>query len=248
MLSTSLKPKSQWFSQQIYWIPKTITFDNYAKLLSNPSTPIVRWFFNSMLIATVTTALVLAVDSLAAYAYARMEFRGRRVLFAVLLATLFMPGIMFLIPNFLTVYRLGLLNHYGGVILPGLAGVFGVFFLRQFFESIPGELEEAAEIDGASKFQTFYKIVLPLSKPALATLGILTFLASWNDFLWPLLILRDRNLQTLPPGLSTLQGAYTSEYGLMMAGAVIVAVPVLIIYLALQRFIVESVASTGLKS
>ena len=137
MLSTSLKPKSQWFSQQIYWIPKTITLDNYAKLLSNPSTPIVRWFFNSMLIATVTTALVLAVDSLAAYAYARMEFRGRRVLFAILLATLFMPGIMFLIPNFLTVYRLGLLNHYGGVILPGLAGVFGVFFSAPVFREHP---------------------------------------------------------------------------------------------------------------
>lgn len=248
MLSTSLKPKSQWFSQTIYWIPKTITLDNYRTLLANPSTPIVRWFFNSLLIATLSTVLVLALDSLAAYAYARMEFRGRKLLFAVLLATLFMPGIMFLIPNFLTIYQLGLLNSYAGVILPGLAGVFGVFFLRQFFENIPRELEEAAEIDGASKFQTFYKIVLPLSKPALATLGILTFLASWNDFLWPLLILRDRKLQTLPPGLSTLQGAYTSEYGLMMAGAVVVAVPVLILYLALQRFIVQSVASTGLKS
>lgn len=248
MLSTSFKPKSQWFSQQIYWIPKTFTLANYSKLFSNASTPIGRWFFNSMFIATVTTLLVLAVDSLAAYAYARMDFLGRKVIFALLLATLFMPGIMFLIPNFLTVYKLGLLNSYGGVILPGLAGVFGVFFLRQFFDSIPAELEEAAEIDGATKFQTFYKIVLPLSKPALATLGILTFLASWNDFLWPLLILRDRTLQTLPPGLGTLQGAYTSEYGLMMAGAVIVAVPVLIIYLALQRFIVQSVASTGLKS
>ena len=247
MVSTSLKPKSQWFSQTIYWIPRTITFENYTRLFSNTSTPILRWFANSLLVATATTALILFLDALAAYAYARMEFRGRKVLFGLLLATLFMPGIMFLIPNFLTIHRLGLLNSYGGVILPALAGVFGVFFLRQFFESIPRELEEAAEMDGASKFQTFYKIVLPLSKPALATLGILTFLASWNDFLWPLLILRDRALQTLPPGLRTLQGAYTTEYGLMMAGAVIVAVPVLIIYLALQRFIVESVASTGLK-
>ena len=248
MVSTSLKPKSQWFSQTIDWIPRTITLENYQKLLANPSTPIVRWFFNSLGVATVTTALVLAVDSLAAYAYARLEFPGRKVLFAILLATLFLPGIMFLIPNFLTVYKLGLLNNYGGVILPGLAGVFGVFFLRQFFESLPKELEEAAAIDGANLFQTFYKIALPLSKPALATLGILTFLGSWNDFLWPLLILRDRSLQTLPPGLSTLQGAYTSEYGLMMAGAVIVALPVLVLYLLLQRFIVQSVASTGLKS
>jgi multiple sugar transport system permease protein len=154
---------------------------------------------------------------------------------------------MFLVPNFLTIAGLGLLNNWGGVIIPALAGVFGVFFLRQFFESIPKELEEAAAIDGANKFETFYKVVLPLAKPALATLGILTFLGSWNDFLWPLLILRDTKLQTLPPGLRTLQGAYTSEYGLMLAGAVIVAVPVLIIYIALQRFVVQSVASTGLK-
>lgn len=248
MLSTSFKPKSQWFSQTIDWIPRTFTLDNYNTLLNNPTTPIVRWFINSTLVATLATALVLTIDSLAAYAYARMEFPGRRILYGLLLTTLFIPGIMFLIPNFLTVYRLGLLNNYGGVIAPGLAGVFGIFFLRQFFESVPKELEESAEIDGATKFQTFYKIVLPLSKPALATLGILTFLGSWNDFLWPLLILRDRALQTLPPGLRTLQGAYTSEYGLMMAGAVIVAVPVLIIYIFLQRYIVESVASTGIKN
>jgi multiple sugar transport system permease protein len=158
-----------------------------------------------------------------------------------------MPGIMFLIPNFLTVFRLGLLDNYAGVIIPGLAGVFGVFFLRQFFEALPKELEEAAEIDGASTLQTFFQIVLPLSKPALATLGVLTFLGSWNDFLWPLLILSNRNMLTLPPGLRTLQGAYTSEYGLMMAGAVVVAIPVLIIYIFLQRYIVESVATSGLK-
>jgi multiple sugar transport system permease protein len=248
MLSTSFKPKAQWFTRDLHWIPITFTWENYQALLNNPNTPIVRWFVNSLLVATISTVATLTVTSLAAYAYARMEFPGRKAIYTLLLATLFMPGIMFLIPNFLTIYRLGLLNTYAGVIIPGLAGVFGVFFLRQFFESIPKELEESAEIDGASKFQIFYKIVLPLSKPALATLGILTFLASWNDFLWPLLILRDRALQTLPPGLRTLQGAYTSEYGLMMAGAVIVAVPVLVIYVFLQRFIVQSVASTGLKN
>ena len=133
------------------------------------------------------------------------------------------------------------------MILPGLAGVFGVFFLRQFFEGLPRELEEAAMIDGANRLQVFYKVVLPLSRPALATLAVITFLASWNDFLWPLLILKDRNLQTLPPGLRTLQSAYTSEYGLIMAGAVVVAIPVLILYMMLQRYIVQSIASTGLK-
>lgn len=248
MVSTSLKPKAQWFTREIHWIPITWTLENYRALLANPSTPIVRWFANSALIATVTTALTLALCSLAAYAYARLEFPGRKTIYALLLATLFLPGMMFLIPNFLTVFRLGLLNNYLGVILPGLAGVFGVFFLRQFFESLPRELEEAAAIDGANKLQVLALIVLPLSKPALVTLGIITFLASWNDFLWPLLILKDRDLQTLQPGLRTLQGAYTSEYGLMMAGAVVAAVPVLLLYFLLQRFIIRSVASTGLKS
>jgi multiple sugar transport system permease protein len=246
MLSTSFKPKAEWFTRELYWIPRTFTTRNYELLLNNPSTPIFRWFFNSLVVATIFTVLTLIIDSLAAYAYARMEFPGRKQLFALLLATLFMPGIMFLVPNFLTIYRLGLLNNYIGVIIPGLAGVFGVFFLRQFFETIPRDIEESAQIDGASPFQIFVRIALPLAKPALATLGIITFLASWNDFLWPLLILKDRALQTLPPGLRTLQGAYTSEYGQMMAGAVIAAVPVLVLYIILQRYIVESVATTGL--
>ncbi len=246
MLSTSLKPKSQWFAREIQWIPETFTTASYQRLLNNQSTPIGLWFINSLIVGTIATTLILIIDSLAAYAYARMEFRGRKPLFALLLATLFLPGLMFLIPNFVTIARLGFLNSFTGVILPGLAGVFGVFFLRQFFEGIPRDLEEAAQIDGASQVQTFFRIALPLAKPAIATLAIITFLASWNDFLWPLLILKDRELQTLPPGLRTLQGAYTSEYGQMMAGAVIAAVPVLVIYVTLQRFIVQSVATTGL--
>jgi len=199
------------------------------------------------MVGALVTVLILIVDSLAAYAYARMEFKGRGPLFALLLATLFLPGMMFLVPNFLTIYALHLLNNYGGVILPGLAGVFGVFFLRQFFETIPKELEEAAVLDGANAFQTFWRVALPLARPALATLAVITFLASWNDFLWPLLILQQQELMTLPPGLATLQCAYTSEYGQMMAGAMVAAVPVLILYIALQRFIVQSVATTGLK-
>lgn len=247
MISTSLKPKSQLFLPQIYWIPKRTTLENYTNLLTDPTIPIVSWFINSLGVAIITTIFTLAIDALAAYAYARMEFPGRKWLFGAMLATLFMPGLMFLIPNFITIYNLNLLDTYAGVILPYLAGVFGVFFLRQFFSSLPRELEEAAHIDGANQFQIFYKVVLPLARPALATLAVITFLASWNDFLWPLLVLQDVNLQTLPIGLRTLQGAYTSEYGLMMAGAVIVAIPVLLIYVALQRFIVQSVASTGLK-
>ncbi len=247
MVSTSLKPKSQLFTREIEWIPRTVTLQNYETLFANKNTPIVIWTRNSVIVALSVTALTLLVDSMAAYAYARMEFPGKRFLFLLLLSTLFLPGMMFLIPNFLTIFRLDLLNKFPGVILPALAGVFGVFFLRQFFETIPRELEEAAEIDGASRFQIFFQIIIPLSKPALATLGIITFLGAWNDFLWPLLVLKERSVQTLPPGLRTLQGAYTSEYGLMMAGAVVVAIPVLVLYIFLQRYIVQSVATSGLK-
>jgi multiple sugar transport system permease protein len=247
MLSTSFKPKSQLFSRTIDWIPRTITFQNYQNILNNPSTPIARWFGNSLFVSTVHTMVVLVVASLAAYAYGRLEFRGRNFLFGLLLSTLFLPGMMFLVPNFITVHRMGLLDNFAGVLLPSFAAVFPVFFMRQFFMSIPKELEEAAAIDGANPLQIFWLVVLPLAKPALATLAVIQFLASWNDFLWPLLILKDRELQTLQPGLRTLQGAYTSEYGLMMAGAVIVALPVLILYILLQRFIVQSVATTGLK-
>ncbi|PKO09528.1 MAG: carbohydrate ABC transporter permease [Chloroflexi bacterium HGW-Chloroflexi-2] len=247
MLSTSFKLKSQLFTKEIYWIPKVVTLENYTKILDNPSTPIGLWFRNSLFVAVITTAAKLVIDSLAGYAYARMKFPGRNKIFNLLLVTLFLPGVMFLVPNFVTVSKLGMLNNFNGVIFPALASVFGVFFMRQFFNSIPKELEEAAEMDGANRLQIFIKIALPLAKPALATLAVIEFLASWNDFLWALLVLKDRTVQTLQPGLRTLQGAYTSEYGLMMAGAVIVAVPVLLLYIFLQRFIVQSVATTGLK-
>ncbi|MBN1922484.1 MAG: carbohydrate ABC transporter permease [Anaerolineae bacterium] len=247
MLSTSFKLKSQLFSREIYWIPKVITLENYTKILNNPSTPIALWFRNSVIVATLTTTAKLILDSLAGYAYARLKFPGRDQIFALLLATLFLPGVMFLVPNFVTVARAGMLNKFSGAIIPALASVFGVYFMRQFFLSIPKELEEAAAIDGANMFQVFFKVVLPLAKPALATLAVIEFLGSWNDFLWALLVLKDRAVQTLQPGLRTLQGAYTSEYGLMMAGAVIVALPVLVLYAFLQRYVVESVATTGLK-
>lgn len=245
MFVTAMKPRAEWLSAA--WVPTSPTTANFEQILNNPSAPVIRWFVNSLLIATAFTILTLALDAAAAYAYARMEFPGRNPLFALLIATLVMPGLIFLVPNYLTVARLGGLNNYWGVIAPGLAGVFGVFFLRQFFQGIPKELEEAALIDGAGVWTTFYRVVLPLAKPALSTLGIITFLASWNDFLWPLLVMTQPERLTLPVGLATFQGAYVFEYGPLMAGAVIAAVPVLILYLILQKYIVASVAMTGIK-
>lgn len=243
---TALKPPNEWLLPN--WIPQRPTLENFTAIINNPSLPVLRWFANSTAVATAFTALVLLLDSMAAYAYARMEFPGRNLLFGLLISTLVMPGIIFLVPNYLTIANLGGLNTYWGIIAPGLAGVFGVFFLRQFFLGLPRELEEAALIDGAGIWTIFFRIVLPLSIPALSTLGIITYLASWNDFLWPLLIVGNSPLkQTLPVGLAKLQGAYVFEYGQLMAGAVIAALPVLILYVALQRYIVQSVASTGLK-
>jgi len=247
MLVTSLKPFEEWLNPN--WIPLNPTLDNFRSIFADPTLPVGRWFLNSMIIAVLFTVSILIIDALAAYAYARMEFRGKNLLFGLLLATLVMPGIMFLIPNFITIARLGWLGSFQGVIVPGLSGVFGVFFLRQFFQSLPKELEEAALIDGASRLRTFFSVVLPLSRGALSTLGMITFLESWNSFLWPLLILgSDRMLQTLPVGLATLQGQYTFDYGKLMAGALVVSVPVLLLYTFLQRFIVRSIAMTGIKA
>jgi multiple sugar transport system permease protein len=245
MLSTSLKPYIE--TLQPTWIPQEPTLENFTNIFNDPSIPVLRWFLNSLGIAAAFTTLVVLLDSLAAYAYARMDFPGRNALFALLLATLVMPGIMFLVPNYLTIVRLGWLSTYQGVIAPGLSGVFGVFFLRQFFQSIPKELEEAAYIDGATVWTTFFRISLPLARGAIATLAVITFLTSWNDFLWPLLIMNDRELQTLPVGLATIQGQYTFDYGKLMAGAVVTAAPVLILYIFLQRYIIQNVAMTGLK-
>jgi multiple sugar transport system permease protein len=245
MFSTAFKPFVE--TLQPTWIPQEPTLENFTSIFNDPSIPVLRWFVNSVGVAVAFTALVIFLDALAAYAYARMEFPGRDLLFGLLLATLVMPGIMFLVPNYITIARLGWLNTYQGVIAPGLSGVFGVFFLRQFFQSIPKELEEAAYMDGASVWTTFLRVSLPLARGAIATLAIITFLTSWNDFLWPLLILNDRELQTLPVGLATIQGQYTFDYGKLMAGAVVTAAPVLILYMFLQRYIIQNVAMTGLK-
>jgi multiple sugar transport system permease protein len=243
---TAFKPFEEWLNPN--WIPVNPTLENFTSIFNDKSLPVVNWFFNSLLIASLFTAAILIIDSLAGYAYARLEFPGKNLLFGLMLATLVMPGIMFLIPNYLTVARLDWIGTIQGVIAPGFAGVFGVFFMRQFFQSLPRELEEAAYIDGAGIFRTFWSVVLPLARGPIITLGIITFLTSWNDFLWPLLILGgDRQALTLPVGLATLQGQYTFDYGKLMAGALVLTVPVLVLYGFFQRYIIRSISMTGIK-
>jgi multiple sugar transport system permease protein len=248
MLSTSLKPNFQSTQFPPSWIPKTFSGEGYSTILTTSTqTPVLRWFLNSMIAATANALLILITASMAAYALARMSFRGKRIMFALIVATLFIPQFVFLIGNYLIVDSFGWLDTLLAVIVPGAAGAFGVFFLRQFFLSLPAELEEAALIDGANRFQIFTRIILPLSKAPLATLGVLSFLTNWNDFLWPVYVLFSPQNLTLPPGLKILQGAYTTDYTVIMTGGVIASIPVLILYVFAQKYIIQGVSRSGLK-
>ncbi len=226
--------------------PNPFTVDAYGTLLSGQQ-PIFRWFLNSMAAACLQTALILITASAGAYALARLEFHGKKLVFGAIVATLLVPPVIFLIPNYLIVQNLGWLDTLWAITIPGAAGAFGIFFLRQFFIGLPAEIEEAARVDGAGDFRIFFQIIIPLSKPALATLAVLSFLANWNDFLWPVYVLLSPENLTLQPGLSILQGAYSTHFGIVMAGAVVAAVPVLILFSFAQRQIVESVTSSGVK-
>jgi multiple sugar transport system permease protein len=248
MLSTSFKTRAGAGSVVPQWIPNPFTTQAYSEILQTGSgTPVLRWLLNSLIASTCNALLIVATASLAAYALARMEFPGKRVLFGLIIGTLFIPPVILMIPNYLIVGDLRWLDNIIAVIVPTAASAFGVFFLRQFFSTLPRELEEAALLDGASTFQIFRKVVLPLSKPALITLGMLSFLINWNDFLWPVYVLFNPQNQTLPPGLATLQSANTIRYDILMAGAVIASVPVLVLFSFAQRFVIEGVSRTGLK-
>jgi multiple sugar transport system permease protein len=243
VLSTSFKFRAEVFTDTGL-IPQNPSLRNYEALFSGGAA-FALWFRNSAIVSIAGTLLTLTVTSLSAYAFARIDFRGKNLLFSVLITTLVLPAVMFLVPQYRLIAQMGLYDTLPALVLPGLAGVFGVFFMRQFFLSIPVELEEAAYVDGANRLRTFVSVVLPLARPALATLAVITFLAFWNDYLWPVIVCQTNC--TLPPGLRLLQGQFTGDPGLIMAGAVVAAVPVLIIYLALQRFIIQSVASSGVK-
>jgi multiple sugar transport system permease protein len=252
MVSTSLKEGAEVYRDQS-WIPQNPSLGNFQAIFGSDF-PVLNWFGRSLLTASIGTALVVTLTSLSGYAFARMDFPGKNILFSILIATLLLPAVMFLVPQFLVVLKIGNVIPELGLatlpayMLPHLAGVFGVFFMRQFFQGIPVEIEEAAYVDGASRFRTYLSVVLPLAAPALATLGVITFLAIWNDYLWPLVNCSFANDDcTLQAGLAYFQGQNTAEYGLLMAGTVVAALPVLIFYVFAQRFVIQSVASSGVK-
>ena len=248
MISTSFKTASDAVSQPLGWIPTPFTSEAYKPLASTTSqTPVILWFLNSLAAATINTVLILVTASMAAYAFARMDFPGKKFLFGLIVGTIFIPGFILLIPNFLIVSDLGWLDSLWAIAIPSAGGAFGVFFLRQIFLSLPREIEEAAWLDGANQFQIFLRIALPLVRPGLATLAVLSFLTNWNDLIWPVYVLFSPNKFTLPPGLSILQGAYSINYPVVMAGAVVASVPVIILFVFSQRYVIASVARSGLK-
>jgi multiple sugar transport system permease protein len=226
-------------------LPASAQFGNYTEVLQRA--PFGRWFLNTLIVTLLCVAGNLLFCSLAAYAFARIRFFGRELVFVLILATLMIPFQVIIIPTFLIVRSLHLIDTLGALVLPNLAGAFGIFMLRQFFRTLPIELEEAARIDGASRLGILFKIVLPLSGPALATLAVITFMWTWNDFLWPLItIYHDQNM-TLQLGLATFQGAHQTNTNLLMAANVMSMVPVLLLFFVAQRYFIRGIATTGLK-
>lgn len=247
MAGTAFKTPAESVSADFRLWPKEPTLGAFQHILGDSSVPVLRWVANSLMVAVAHSALTVVLAVLAAYALARMEFRGRGLMMAVILATMFVPAVVMLIPHFLIVNSLGWLDSYAALIIPGAAGAFGVFFLRQFFAAIPKELEEAAIVDGCNQWATFYRVMLPLARPAIATLVVLSFLGSWNDYLWPVFVLFSNEMQTLPSGLRLLQAENSTRYDVIMAGAVIASAPVLALYVFAQRWIIEGVSTSGIK-
>jgi multiple sugar transport system permease protein len=245
MLSTSLKQDFALFVTPPKLIPSPVETKNYTRV--GELLPIWRILFNSVFVAVVSTALALLTSAMAAYAFARLRFRGRDALFFLYLATLMVPFQVTIVPLFIEMKHLGLVNSYPGLILPTIASAFGTFLLRQQFLTLPRELEEAAFMDGAGHWTVFTRIVIPLGAPALATFGIFAFMASWNSFLWPLVIINSQNLMTLPLGLANLHGQYTTQWNLVMAGTTISVVPILVVYLLAQKYIVRGFVFSGIK-
>lgn len=246
MFSQAFTPEAEVRNWPVEYIPRNPTLDSFQLLLSWPNLPIMRWMLNSFIVSTSVTVLVLIINSMTAYAFSRLEFPGRDVLFICVLATLMIPGEVTLIPTFVIMRQLEWLDTYNALIWPAGASVFGIFLLRQFFQTIPRELEDASIIDGCGKFGTYWRIILPLSQSALIALGIFTFLGSWNDLFWPLIALNSNEMRTLPVGLSILQHEGYTMQGLSMAAAALTTLPILILYGIFQRHIIEGVMVTGL--
>lgn len=246
---TSFKSNDEIISSDFHLLPQHWSLENYAEIAQdNEQTPVLRWFVNSIIIAAGQTLLVLVVVSLAAYGYTRLKFKGRDLIFNCLLATMMFPSILNLIPNYKIVDTLGWTNTFLAVIVPGAAGVYNIFLVRQFIVAIPHELDEAAIVDGANEWQVFRYVILPLIRPALTVVALFTFAGAWNDFLWPSIVMTDVETMPITPGLQLLQGQYLTYPGVAAAGALLALVPMLIMYLFAQKYFMQAMAlNSGIK-
>ncbi|MFZ2636384.1 MAG: carbohydrate ABC transporter permease [Rectinemataceae bacterium] len=246
MISTSLKPESDTVARPVQWIPKRPTLRNYAEVLTSPDGNIKRWFWNSVYTSSMYAFFHVLFCSLAAYPLARMKFKGRDAWFWFVLSSLMIPGVVTLIPLYIMMIKFNWIDTYNAMIWPGVSGAFGVFMLRQFFLGIPRELEEAAALDGAGSLQVFFRIIMPMSVPAIVTLSVFAFMACWNNYTWPLFVMHG-DMQTLPVGISSFSSRYNTDYGKLMAGTAVAAIPVILVYLFAQRFLERGMTLTGSK-
>ncbi|MBC1491543.1 carbohydrate ABC transporter permease [Listeria booriae] len=256
-LSTSFKPASEILSNSMNLIPKIFTWDNYKDVFN--TTPFARYLFNSLVLAVGGVMTNLFFGSLAGYAFAKLPFKGKKGLFMTFLGSMMIPAIVTMIPSFLVLKNfplvggndifgnggMGFINTYWAILIPGAAGAFSIFFMKQFFETLPDELSEAARIDGCSEFKIFWRIYMPLAKTALATLGIMTFQAGWNQFMWPLIVLNSQKMMTVQVGLASFQYNESANYGALMAGTIISTIPVLLVFIFAQKYFVEGIAHNG---
>ena len=245
MISTSLKSRGALMSIPIEWIPAEPTLDAYGEVFSR--FPFLKTIGNSLFITCSFTLLTIISASMAAFAFAKIRFRGSRLVLGLYLATMMIPTQVTMIPLFVVMNKLGLIDSYASVILPGIFKPFAVFMLVQQMRAIPNDFLDAARIDGAGIFQVYRRIALPMCAPTIATLAVTTFMESWNDYLWPLLMLTDRNKMTLPIALSTLNGQYNTEYNVLMAGSLISMIPIVIIYLCAQKQFKNGLMAGGIK-
>lgn len=245
MVLTSFKPLWEILTFPPTWWPEEFTFDNYRDAFT--AAPFGRFYFNSLLVAIAVTVGQLITCSLAAYAFARMRFKGRDILFYLFLGTMMVPAHVTMIPSFMILHWLGWIDSYAALIVPGLASAFGTFLLRQFFLTIPRELEEAAFLDGCNRFTVLWRIIIPLAKPALATLAIFTFMTVFNDFIWALIVLNSESMYTVQLGLAIFRDQYSTEWGNLMAGSVVATLPILIVFFFAQKYFIQGITLSGMK-
>lgn len=245
MISASLMANGHSNVYPPRFLPDKVTFIQYKNLFARLN--IVRYFFNSLVVSVGVTLVSLFINSMAGYAFAKYKFAGEKNLFKLLLSFMIVPAQVTMLPLFLMLKYMGLINTYLAVIIPGMASVFGIFLIRQYLLAIPDSLIEAAKIDGASDFQIYFTLILPLAKPILITLAIFTFMGTWNDFLWPLIVMTNDSMYTLPVALANLMGEHNQDTELMMAGSVVTIIPVILVFLSLQKYYIEGIMLGGIK-